>query len=189
MSMHQPGPPGYPPPPGPQAPYPPPPGPPMPGPMPMPMPTPTPRTGERPGTAAFAGVALIVVAVLFVVAAVMEFIEIMPRGVPYSSVVNSRGIFLALMGIGAAGAGALAFANPDFGRVFAAAAAGAGIWEAAGWWREILMVVFDGNTGIYPDEFWIRVVPPVLGGFAGILALVMLATPKISDWSAAKRRS
>ena len=37
-------------------------------------------------------------------------------------------------------------------------------------------------------EFWIRIIPPVLGGFAGILALVMLATPKVSDWSAAKRR-
>lgn len=135
-----------------------------------------------------AGLVLGGLAVMFLAGAVMEFIELMPRGVPYASVANARGAFLVLMGLGSVGAAILAFVNPDFGRVFAAAAAGAGMWEAAGWWREIALVVFDGNTGFMPEEFWIRMVPPVLGGFAGILAMVMLAGAKISDWSVAKRR-
>jgi len=135
-----------------------------------------------------AGLVLGGLAVLFLAGAVMEFVELMPRGTPFTSVTNARGAFLVLMGLGSVAAAILAFANPDFGRVFAAAAAGAGMWEAAGWWREIALVLFDQNTGFVPDEFWIRVIPPVLGGFAGILAMVMLAGAKISDWSAAKRR-
>ncbi|GIG66575.1 hypothetical protein [Phytomonospora endophytica] len=189
MSMQPPAP-GYPPsqaypPPGPPGRMgPPPPPPQMAGPMPV-----RPVAGTRPTGATVAGVALGGLALLFLVGAIMEFADIVPRGAPFSSITNVRGVFLIVMGLGAAGAAVLAFVNPDFGRVFAAAAAGAGIWEAAGGWREIMLALFDENSGIYPNEFWIRIAPVVLGGFLGILALVMLASPKISDWSVAKRGS
>ncbi|GAA4892136.1 hypothetical protein [Stackebrandtia albiflava] len=186
-----PGPPGYP---GGAYPPPPPPEPgggPLPGPG-MPPPVDLAATGPkptgRPVTAILTGLVMGGLALFFIIAAIMEFAEMVPTGVPYDSIQNIRGAYFALMGVVALVAAVLVIVNGDFGRVFAASVAGAAMWEAAEWWQYILLILFDGNTGDPSEDWWIRAVPPLLGGFSGIVALIMLAMPKFSDWSSDRRR-
>lgn len=144
---------------------------------------------RRPIVLVIAALLLGLLVLLYVISAVAEFAQVMPSGLSYDSVANLYGLYLVLMALVSVVATMLVILSGNFGRVFAAGVAGAAMWEASVWWESILLLLFDNNTTALDEGFWLRSVAPLLGGFVGIVILILLAMPSISDWSTDKRRA
>ncbi len=161
------------------------------------MPPPVDLTGgstevKRPFVAVFATILLAVLALHFLIIAVLDVTEILyyTFAIGYSNEAVIMGaIYKGIMFFVAMLAAILTAVGIDFGRILGAGIAGASMWLACGAWLEIMLPLIDLNVPAYPASHYLRFVLPVLAGFFGIGALLTLAASGFSEWSVQRRKS
>lgn len=153
-------------------------------PPPQSFPTAGPAQVARPAMLMMGAIGCGALALFFLILAILAFLQVEGHyEFPFL-----YGGYLLLMAAAAGAAAVFSFLGTDFGRVFAAAVAGAAMWDAAGWWQSLIGPLVSGE-GIAVGHFpWIATVTSILGGFVGIGVVVVMSTPALSVYSAEKQK-
>ena len=156
--------------------------------MPPPVDMTLPTAVKRPGVSYLAAVLLAIIGLLFAVIAVVDLVEPVSWTGTEEALITGA-VYKGVMFLVAVVAAIMVVVGLDFGRVLGAGVAGAAMWLASNAWVSVLAILMNGGFNTLPFEFFLLFLPPILAGFFGVAALLVLAAPSFSQWSVDRRKA